>query len=275
MASVMMESSYNRIVPPRSASRFDWLDNWLSTNSPEATVLEQHGLRTDHFYATVLYKSSVPLGDGHLVALLQSEVVRRRLTAPVFGYRDLAVLFLPIEDPQQTQRLKRLSEELRERLGARLTSGVVYCGVGRPACGLEVRRSFRDAQDALGFCTELRNDSHATFFGDSSLFQLFHALGDSDKLRHFCQNWLAALIDYDVQQRSDLLETLRVYFDNNGNTARTAAQLTIHRNTLAYRLNRIAEITQLDLEDADVRLNLQLALKARKMLGNNSVAATV
>lgn len=272
MASVMIDSSYNRISPPRAPGRFDWLDHWLGTSSSDMTALEQHGLRTDQFYAAVLYKSSAVLGEGHLVALLQSETARRRLPAPVFGYRDLVVLFMPVEDPQQTQRLKRVADELRDRLAARIPSGGIYCGVGRPAAGLEIRRSFRDAQDALGFGIDLRADAHATFFGDSSLFQLFRALGDTDKLRHFCQNWLSALIDYDLQQRSDLLETLRVYFDNNGNTARTAAQLTIHRNTLAYRLNRIAEITQLDLEDADVRLNLQLALKARKLLGSAAAA---
>ncbi len=78
--------------------------------------------------------------------------------------------------------------------------------------------------------------------------------------------WLAELISYDEQQHSELLDTLSTYFANNGNTALTAKELKIHRNTLAYRLNRIAEITCLDLDDADVRLNLHLALKAREVL---------
>jgi purine catabolism regulator len=46
----------------------------------------------------------------------------------------------------------------------------------------------------------------------------------------------------------------------------TAKELNIHRNTLVYRLNRIAEITQLDMDDANVHLNLRLALKANHLL---------
>jgi len=80
--------------------------------------------------------------------------------------------------------------------------------------------------------------------------------------------WLSDLIAYDDDQHSELLDTLNTYFGNNGNTALTAKELKIHRNTLAYRLNRIAEITCLDLDDADVRLNLHLALKAREVLNS-------
>lgn len=46
----------------------------------------------------------------------------------------------------------------------------------------------------------------------------------------------------------------------------TAKELNIHRNTLVYRLNRISEITQLDMDDANVHLNLHLALKAHHLL---------
>jgi DNA-binding PucR family transcriptional regulator len=48
--------------------------------------------------------------------------------------------------------------------------------------------------------------------------------------------------------------------------ARTAHVLNIHRNTLVYRLGRITEIVQLDMDDSNVRLNLHLALKVHKML---------
>ena len=45
--------------------------------------------------------------------------------------------------------------------------------------------------------------------------------------------------------------------------------LNIHRNTLVYRLSRITEIIQLDMDDSNVRLNLHLALKAYRMLNTD------
>ncbi len=249
--------------------RNDWIERWLAGESPDYSLLEQHGFDPQQYYAVVVYRlSSAHIAASQFAAQLHTEALRRRLSGPVLTFRDQAILFYPIEDPQQTQRLKRLTEEMRVRLAARFPGSDVCCGVGRPAREMDdLRQSFREAYDAATLCARLKTDTRSTFFGDFSLYQLLTSLKNPDELRRFCMNWLSDLIDYDDQQHSDLLATLRVYFDNNGNTARTAAKLSIHRNTLAYRLNRIAEITRLDLDDADVRLNLQLALKARQVIG--------
>jgi len=267
------EPGHLRALVTRSG-RVEPLDYWLAGTLPDRAFCEQHGLMPDQFYAIALYRVRHAGGSTTEPALtqwLQTEIARWRIAAPVLTYRDAALLFVPIPNPQQTQRLKRLTEDLRAKLAARLPGANVYCGVGRVMMGSGLRQSFRDACEALELSLTLHAGSRPTFFGDSSLYHLLKALGDSERLRHFSSVWLDSLIDYDSQQHSGLLETLQVYFENNGNTARTAAQLNIHRNTLAYRLSRIAAITQLDLEDADVRLNLQLALKARQMFDAVSV----
>lgn len=265
-------SSYNRPASARS-NRHDWVEDWLNGIMPDAAQLEQYGFQMNQFYGVVVYRVSGNLVPSNQFAMmLQAEAIKRRLNGPVLAFRDTAVLFHPVEDPQQTQRLKRLTEEIRERLAARFGGNDVCCGVGRPAREMpDLRQSFQEAHDAASLCVGLNTESRSTFFGDFSLYQLLLSLKDPAGLSRFCTNWLADLIAYDEQQHSDLLITLRVYFDNNGNTARTAAKLNIHRNTLAYRLNRIAEITRLDLDDADVRLNLQLALKARQVLSAEPV----
>jgi purine catabolism regulator len=61
---------------------------------------------------------------------------------------------------------------------------------------------------------------------------------------------------------------LEGFFECHGNLSQTAARLHIHRNTLAYRLEQIANIAQLDLDDPDARFSLQLALKLRPVLRN-------
>jgi purine catabolism regulator len=61
------------------------------------------------------------------------------------------------------------------------------------------------------------------------------------------------------------VETLEGFFECNGNHARAAEALHLHRNTLLYRLDRIQSITGRDLGDAETRLSLQLALKIRRV----------
>ncbi len=60
----------------------------------------------------------------------------------------------------------------------------------------------------------------------------------------------------------ELIHTLEIYFAHNGNVCQTAEALFVHRNTLMYRLERIATILNLDLEKPETRLALQLALHA-------------
>ncbi len=253
---------------PVRTGRADWLQSWLSGEMLDAGVLEHQGFQPHQYYAVVIYRTEIDsLSGSQLANLVHTEAARRGISGPVMPYGTSAILFHPVEDPQQTTRLKRKTEEIREQLSDRLHAADVCCGVGRPARGLDnLRQSFHEAEDAVHVCKAMQTQSRSTFFGNSSLFNLLMALKNPSELNRFCMTWLADLIAYDEQQHSELLSTLSTYFANNGNTALTAKELKIHRNTLAYRLNRIAEITCLDLDDADVRLNLHLALKARDVL---------
>jgi hypothetical protein len=62
------------------------------------------------------------------------------------------------------------------------------------------------------------------------------------------------------QSRDDLMTTARVFLDHAGDVAAAAEELHVHRTTLYYRLNRITELTSVDLRSGLDRINLQLAL---------------
>jgi DNA-binding PucR family transcriptional regulator len=63
-----------------------------------------------------------------------------------------------------------------------------------------------------------------------------------------------------------LAETAEVFLDCAGSAARASTALRIHRQTLYYRLSRIAALTGLDLADGEARLLLHASLKAAKLL---------
>jgi hypothetical protein len=62
-----------------------------------------------------------------------------------------------------------------------------------------------------------------------------------------------------------LAGTAEVFLDCAGSASRAASALQIHRQTLYYRLSRIAELTGLDLADGEVRLLLHTSLKAARL----------
>ena len=57
-----------------------------------------------------------------------------------------------------------------------------------------------------------------------------------------------------------LLETLQVYFEQNGSVAETAQKLFVHRNTLQYRFRQIKDLTGFDIHRVDDMVQLRLAV---------------
>ena len=77
---------------------------------------------------------------------------------------------------------------------------------------------------------------------------------------------VAPLVRHDEQSRADLLATLRAYLANNCNMNATAAAVLAHRHTIAYRLERIKELSGLDPNESEDRERLGLGLKARELI---------
>ena len=98
------------------------------------------------------------------------------------------------------------------------------------------------------------------------LYQLLTGLSTNPEAARFFRKTLGKLISHDDNKNSELVQTLDAFFACHGNLSQTATRLHIHRNTLTYRLEQIANITQLDLDDPDARFSLQLALKLRPVL---------
>ena len=68
------------------------------------------------------------------------------------------------------------------------------------------------------------------------------------------------LVEHDRERRSDLVKTLKVYFDAGANASEAADRLFLHCNSMLYRLARVEKLTGLNLKDPRARLALQLGL---------------
>jgi DNA-binding PucR family transcriptional regulator len=72
------------------------------------------------------------------------------------------------------------------------------------------------------------------------------------------------LKDIDVESGTDYLPTLSSFVQNGMNQTDTAKALDIHRTTLIYRLRRISEYTNLDLNDHKSLLHAAISLEMLK-----------
>ncbi|MDH6700507.1 PucR family transcriptional regulator [Streptomyces griseoviridis] len=82
-----------------------------------------------------------------------------------------------------------------------------------------------------------------------------------DAVRAFADGLLRPLYEHDATGRGDLVDSLRAWLSRHGQWDAAAADLGVHRHTLRYRMRRVEEILGRSLDDADVRMELWLALK--------------
>src|SRR6266545_3199421 len=149
----------------------------------------------------------------------------------------------------------------------RLRGDFVQMVLAGPAANVAAwPRSLREAEQALVLGRQLLDTSRVLDFSDLGVYRLLVLLRESPELWEFYRATLATLADYDHRQGAELLKTLEAFFTNLGNLARTAEALHVHRNTLLYRLDRIGEISGLNLDDGEDRLALWIALKANRVL---------
>jgi sugar diacid utilization regulator len=96
------------------------------------------------------------------------------------------------------------------------------------------------------------------------LFRVFAS--HPDEVRSFYDDTVAPLVRYDESYGSDLVTTLETFLEHNGATGVAASALFVHRHTIAYRLERVKELTGLDPALSEDRERLGLGLKAYRIL---------
>lgn len=162
----------------------------------------------------------------------------------------------------------QLQSQLQQALSNHQITDPVSVGIGRYAQGMQgIRRSHQDARQSLTLGRRLYGSGHVTDYDELGIYRLILAAENLPEIRTFHDESLASLIDYDRVHNSNLVQTLEAFFQANCSPKEASSILQVHRNTVLYRLERIADITGQNLDDSDVRLRLHLALYVRTALG--------
>jgi PucR family transcriptional regulator, purine catabolism regulatory protein len=83
----------------------------------------------------------------------------------------------------------------------------------------------------------------------------------------FVRQVLGPVLDYDAREGAQLVDSLRAYLHHGCRPGPAAAELCVHRHTLSYRLDRVAELTGRDPRDGAHLLAFGLALELQARNG--------
>ena len=126
-------------------------------------------------------------------------------------------------------------------------------------------RRYSEARRALDVIRSMPSEDQTIELDDLGILGILYRHENQGELLDFANRLLEPLAAYDRKRHTRLLETLETYLSENGAFRKTARRLFVHINTLRNRLQRIAQLCDLDLRDSKTRLNLQIALEVYRL----------
>ena len=188
--------------------------------------------------------------------------------ALVQGRSDQVVALLPLgsEAGDYQVRAHAIGLQIQQAIAEWKPGFTVSVGFSGPTeAPAGVAGALREVTSVMESLARFKRWSQVVAVPELGLTGLLAAVTD-ERLVDYSRRHLGPLIEHDSSRKGNLVATLRAYLET-GEQQQAAQRLRVHPNTLRYRLDRIREISGVDLEDPETRLNLAVALRVQALLG--------
>src|SRR5665213_3502119 len=188
--------------------------------------------------------------------------------ALVQGRSDSVAALLPLgtEPGDYQARGHALGLQIRQNIAdwkPGFTVSVGFSGPAEAPAGLAAAQ--REVISVMDSLARFKRWGQVVAVPELGLTGLLAAVTD-ERLVDYTRRHLGPLLEHDTARKGSLVPTLRAYLET-GEQQEAAKRLRVHPNTLRYRLDRIREISGVDLEDPETRLNMAVALRVQALLG--------
>jgi sugar diacid utilization regulator len=171
---------------------------------------------------------------------------------------DVVALYPAASDPDELDAIRRECVALTGALAIDVSIGMSGWHPGRAA----IATAYAEAREAVEIAAGTGIRGRAVVLDD---VLVDHMLRASPHARRILEETLRPLVEYDRAHRAELVQTLRAYLSAGTNLTQSARLLTVHANTVVYRLRRIRELSGRDPHSMEDLQILFLALKLNEL----------
>jgi len=188
---------------------------------------------------------------------------------PIYTYKDKDLIALypfpaSVSGQKIYQTIQAFYKELQASLPLKDFGFFVSCG--RVAkCLDELPQSLTDARLGLQYLDTVSGQRQIIFFHQLGIRKLLFQ-HSREELQGYVQDILSPVLLHDENHHSDFIKTLEVFTQHQRSVKDTIAALSIHKNTLNYRLKKIRELLSMDSVTGPSWSDIELALDIKAYL---------
>lgn len=181
---------------------------------------------------------------------------------------DSIIILLPtLRNHQEQCQTRKIGEELLQKFKDQFTGINLHIGWGNPYADIrDAKKSLSQSEQAIRVAKTLPGTDRCIGFDELGFYKVLFNVKDREELEDFRNEVLYTLLEYDQKHGAELVNTLSVFLEENDNFICVSELLYIHRNTLKYRLQKIAEISGRNLTNPKDRMLLYFATIVHKFL---------
>lgn len=170
------------------------------------------------------------------------------------------------------RKLEKFQKETQDQLTDRKEQFEFLIGIGKSVKGYhDLKDSFEDSKTAIEYIDVIRKitgDIQKSVVDCSKLgfFHVFANIKDEKQLRTYIPDTVHEIHQYDVQKNGELIDTLECYLNHKQSIRKTSELMGVHARTVSYRLQKIAELTGMDLDNVAEMLAVRNGIIILKIL---------
>lgn len=252
---LLLQNSHGLMM--ESQARDGFLDDLINcTRSTRELDRRARKLGIDLEESHVVVVAS-PVGDARRKAMIWASSYAHRKDGLKSEQSGRVVFLLPGADAAEVAR------EVHDDLSPLLRHLVTVSAAGPVSGARPIHRSYLEALRCLEVMAALRLSGRSAAASELGFLGLL--VSDDHDVDGFIESVIGPVARYDHQRLTHLTRTLEVYFNTGGSPTHAAKKLHVHPNTVARRLERVSELLSEGWQQPDRALDIQLALKLRRM----------
>lgn len=264
----------------------DLLTGKITSVDSIQTLCDLHGLKSTYmYYCAIINIEPVELEDLEDIVDRKYELDRiaKKCVDIVYDfsssapgeitcfYRNNRIIILIGQSENKpsisVSEAKQFAIEIRTALVEKIKKTTFHMGIGRQYKTItSLHKSFAEAHEAIRLMQKFDSKGNVSHFDDYSVYHFLDSNIKDMELEDFFLKQLGKIYEHDHAFGTSFMITLENYFAHNQNVSEAAKAMFIHRNTFIYRIDKIKEILNMDMKNAEELLQIQLALKIGKLL---------